>query len=104
MTSFNEYQRQAESTAVFTHSFYPKASLMIEAAELADLFTKPDLRGDTTFIDRKEVISEAGDVLWNLAVLLAQRDIPLQEVADYNLAKLRDRQERGVLKGSGGDR
>ena len=44
--NFNEYQAVAESFANYEHVFYPHASLMIEAAELADLFAKPLLRGD----------------------------------------------------------
>jgi len=43
-------------------------------------------------------------VLWNLANLLAQEGITLQEVADYNLSKLEDRKARGVIQGSGGNR
>ena len=101
---FNQYQIAAVQTAVYDEPLYPICSLMVEAGELADLFVKPWLRGDKTDIDRKEVISEAGDVLWNLANLLAQEGITLQEVADYNLEKLYDRQERGVIMGKGGNR
>lgn len=102
--NINDYQREAAKTAVFTHPFYPVASLMVESAELADLFVKPQLREDAVTIDKKEIISEAGDVLWNLAMVLKQEGITLEEVALYNLQKLADRQQRGVLKGSGGDR
>jgi NTP pyrophosphatase (non-canonical NTP hydrolase) len=102
--TFDEYQLQAESTAIFNHAFYPAASLMIEAAELADLFCKPQLRGDDKVIDRGEVVAEAGDVLWNLAVLLKRNNIKLSEVAEYNIKKLKDRQARNVLMGDGGER
>jgi NTP pyrophosphatase (non-canonical NTP hydrolase) len=102
--TFDEYQQQAASTAVFTNAFYPIASLMVEAAELADLFVKPMLRGDEVHQDNAKIVSEAGDVLWNLAVLLNQCNIRFSEVVDYNVAKLQDRQRRGVLKGSGGER
>jgi NTP pyrophosphatase (non-canonical NTP hydrolase) len=78
---------------------------MVEAAELADLFIKPMLRGDNTSDGfRAKVVSEAGDVLWNLAVLLRQNGINLSEVAELNLKKLEDRKLRGVLLGSGGNR
>lgn len=103
--TFDEYQLKAETTAVFTNEFYPAASLMVESAELADLFVKPMLRGDEPKPDHREkVISEAGDVLWNLAVLLKRQGIHLSEVAEHNIAKLEDRANRGVLKGSGGNR
>jgi len=102
---FNEYQKHAIKTAVFQNDFYPMASLVVEAAELVDLFVKPMLRGDQKPADfRHQVISEAGDVLWNLAVLLDTLEIDFNEVAYYNLSKLEDRAKRGVLKGSGGDR
>ena len=101
----DDYQTQAVETAIFKNEFYPVASLMVEAAELADLFVKPMLRGDSTSTDfRSKVVSEAGDVLWNLAVLLRQYGINLSEVAELNLKKLESRKLRGVLLGSGGDR
>jgi len=101
---FNQYQISAVRFAEYDEPLYPVCSIMVEAGELADLFVKPWLRGDKVDIDRKEVISEAGDVLWNLANLLAQEGITLQEVADYNLSKLEDRKARGVIQGSGGNR
>jgi len=101
----DDYQSKAVETAVFKNEFYPIASLMVEAAELADLFIKPMLRGDNTSDGfRAKVVSEAGDVLWNLAVLLRQNGINLSEVAELNLKKLEDRKLRGVLLGSGGNR
>lgn len=102
--TLNEYQIQAAATAVYQEKFYPVASLMVESAELADLFVKPWLRGDCIKIDRDKVTSEAGDVLWNLAQVLSDCGITLEQVAAKNLAKLQDRQDRGVLMGSGGDR
>ena len=103
--NFDSYQDQAAETAVFKNEFYPIASLMVEAAELADLFIKPMLRGDEPKPDfRTKLVSEAGDVLWNLAVLLRQNGVSLSEVAEINIKKLQDRKLRGVLLGSGGDR
>jgi len=102
--NFDDYQQAAMRTAVFKHEYYPAASLMIEAAELADLLTKPLLRGDAVEIDSEALKSEAGDVLWNLAALLHTQGIKLSEVAEYNIAKLQSRQARGVIMGSGGNR
>ena len=103
--NIDSYQDQAVETAIFKNDFYPIASLMVEAAELADLFVKPMLRGDSTQPDfRAKVVYEAGDVLWNLAVLLRRNGINLSEVAEINLKKLQDRKMRGVLLGSGGNR
>lgn len=102
--TLNEYQIQAATTAIYQEKFYPLASLMVESAELSDLFVKPWLRGDDKPIDRDKVMSEAGDVLWNLAAVLTDCGLSLEIVARNNLRKLEDRAARGVLKGDGGDR
>ena len=101
-----EYQGLAAETAVYQDKLYPITSLIVEAAELADLFIKPYLRGDNDgeAPDRDEIIGEAGDVLWNLANMLLDAGITLNEVAEYNLKKLRSRQARGVIQGNGGQR
>jgi NTP pyrophosphatase (non-canonical NTP hydrolase) len=102
--NFDEYQQAAGETAEYKDKFYPIASLMVESAELSDLFIKPMLRGDNKKLDRYDIISEAGDVLWNLAMLLRDNGVDLSEVAWYNLKKLKSRKERGLIKGSGGNR
>lgn len=100
----NSYQLQAAETALYDEPMYPVASLMVEAAEFADLFIKPWLRGDDKEVERKEVVAEAGDVLWNLAMALYDQGITLDEVAEYNLKKLALRSERGTIQGSGNNR
>ena len=102
--TLNEYQIQAASTAIYQEKFYPVASLMVESAELADLFVKPWLRGDDKKIDRDKIISEAGDVLWNLAAVLSECGVSLEIVARQNIMKLQDRADRGVIMGDGGER
>ena len=102
--TFDEYQARAAVTALYQDDFYPIASLMVESAELSDLFIKPRLRGDDRRIDKNDIVSEAGDVLWNLAMLLRDNGIDFSEVAEYNLSKLRSRSDRGVIQGSGGNR
>ena len=90
------------ATAAYDDPMYPPVSVLVEASELADLFVKPWLRGDMKDPDPKEVLSEAGDVLWNLANLLS--DMDLQDAAEYNIKKVDDRVARGVIAGSGGNR
>lgn len=103
--TLNEYQRAAVQTAIYKDDFYPVASLMVESAELADLFVKPMLRGDEPKEDfHARVLSEAGDVLWNLACLLDDCGIDLEDVADYNIQKLAKRANNGTIMGSGEDR
>lgn len=100
----NDYQHAAAEFAQYRDKFYPIASLQVEASELADLFIKPMLRGDDKELSRSEIISEAGDVLWNLAMLLRDQEITLAEVAQRNIHKLQDRLDRGVIQGDGGNR
>ena len=101
---FNEYQKLAQQTAIYKDPMYPVTSLMIEAAEAADLFVKPLLRGDDVEIDKVKVVSELGDVLWNLANMAADQGLKLEDIAIFNVEKLKSRQARGVIQGSGGDR
>jgi hypothetical protein len=44
------------------------------------------------------------DVCWYVAVLAYELDYTLEEIMQMNLDKLRSRQERGVLSGSGDNR
>jgi NTP pyrophosphatase (non-canonical NTP hydrolase) len=97
----NTYQLEAYKTALYQEKMYPIASLMVESAELADIFIKPMLRGDKAEIDVDEVLSEAGDVLWNLSCLLKDCDITLEEVAQYNIKKLNRRADNGTIQGKG---
>ena len=50
------------------------------------------------------LIKEVGDELWYLAAKCNELDITLAEAALINVRKLKDRQERGVLRGSGDKR
>ncbi len=101
---FNDYMHEAAKTADYDDPFYPIASVVVEAAELSDLFVKPMLRGDDQYPTDEEVLSEAGDVLWNLAMILRDQGLTLDDAAQYNLKKLADRHERGVIRGNGGNR
>jgi NTP pyrophosphatase (non-canonical NTP hydrolase) len=49
-------------------------------------------------------VSELGDVLWNLANMAADQGIKLEDIAIFNIEKLKSRMARGVIQGSGGDR
>ena len=55
-------------------------------------------------IKREEIISELGDILWYLSETARNFNISLEEVAEYNLKKIRSRKERGTLRGSGDNR
>jgi NTP pyrophosphatase (non-canonical NTP hydrolase) len=48
--------------------------------------------------------AEIGDVLWYVARLADELGIDLEEIATYNMNKLLDRLNRGVIQGSGDNR
>lgn len=105
--TLNDYQEQAQKTALGLAretAWYPALGLAGEAGELVEV-VKKFYRDHTPFTPTRErVLKEAGDVLWYLSQLVGFWDLTLQEVAWENLAKLADRQMRGVLQGSGEER
>ena len=55
-------------------------------------------------LDKDDLTKELGDVLWYLSAVANDLGIDLQSVAERNIKKLKSRQERGVLGGSGDNR
>lgn len=47
---------------------------------------------------------ELGDTLWYVAVLADHFGLPFEDIAERNIRKLADRQQRGAIGGSGDDR
>jgi NTP pyrophosphatase (non-canonical NTP hydrolase) len=80
--------------------------LVGESGEIAEKFKKRirDLDSDEARIDRADIAKELGDVIWYVAVLAEYLDLSLDDIATANLARLANRQERGVLGGSGDNR
>jgi NTP pyrophosphatase (non-canonical NTP hydrolase) len=101
---FTDYQRAAAQTAgEFSEDRWEKAAwsmgLAGESGELVDLIKKELFHNVTA--SRRNVESEAGDVLWYLANLCYIYGIDLQRVAENNLAKLRARYPNGFASGGG---
>ena len=100
----NEYQEMAASTAIYKHEhqvIYPALGLAAEAGEVANKVKK--IMRDGKF-DRDAIADEIGDCMWYIAALCRDLSVDLSDVAKNNLAKLKDRQERGTLNGSGDKR
>ncbi len=107
-----EYQRECGR-----HAFYPgrgKAlglsyithGLTGEAGEIANKVKKM-LRDDDMRLTperHEQLVSEAGDVLWYLAMLAEELGVPLSVIAERGLEKLAARRERGTLAGEGDER
>jgi NTP pyrophosphatase (non-canonical NTP hydrolase) len=107
---FDLYQDVAESTAVYPDKgdnlYYPALGLAGEAGEVCEKIKKimRDQKGHFTEDNVEEISKELGDVLWYVAMLAVEFNIALSSVAESNLDKLRDRMDRGVIKGSGDER
>ena len=113
----NEYQEAALTTAVYPEQFrviYPALGMNGEAGEVADKVKKVirdtvlliDAKGAIVLPDDKriELAKEIGDVLWYCATMSHDLGFSLEEVAQMNIDKLKSRQERGKLSGSGDNR
>lgn len=107
---FNEYQAEARKTAIYPAAqavVYPTLGLSGEVGEVSEKVKKAirDHNGVSYLIDtpeaREGIKKEIGDVLWYIATLSADLGLNLEEVAQSNLDKLKSRQNRGVLQGSG---
>ena len=103
----DEYQTLAAESAVFPKYvalMYLALKLNGEAGEVAELVGK-HIRGDEDKKDIKDaLVKELGDVMWYIAMLADHVDVHLSNVATTNINKLRDRQNRNVVKGSGDNR
>lgn len=106
-TSFNTYQQQSRKTWNLVHTdhpiVYPTLGLVNEAGEVAGKVKKifRDKGGQIGEEERQALKGELGDVLWYLAQICTELDLTLEEVATYNLEKLFDRLDRGVIRGDG---
>lgn len=109
--TFDDYQKQAITTNLAKEDRLKELMQQVlglgdEAGEVQAIFKKwiRDHDADPSKLDTKNVAKELGDILWYIAVVAHDLDIPLSEVAKLNVEKLRSRQQRGTLKGSGDDR
>lgn len=107
--TLNEYQQRALETAVYPKDkkiIYPTLGLTGEAGEVADKVKKVIRDNNQEFDDdrRQAIALEVSDVLWYVATLANDLGYTLQEIAEMNYAKLKSRQERGKIGGSGDER
>ena len=109
----NDYQADTAATAIYKWKVvYPALGLASEAGEVCDKIKKLirdhgiDQGGleDLKYAQRVAIASELGDCLWYIAALARDLGTSLNEVAHMNLEKIKSRQERGKLEGSGDNR
>ncbi len=109
---FNEYQKLAGRTAKYPGrdedmvAPYPALGLAGEAGEVCEHIKKSirDDGGQISARRREALKKELGDVLWYVAAVAYELDLELSDVARTNIAKLADRQARGVIHGEGDNR
>jgi NTP pyrophosphatase (non-canonical NTP hydrolase) len=104
--NFEEYQAQAKRTAVYPGAYvltYPALGLAGEAGEFANKVKKL-LRDGAQLTTRQALLDELGDVLWYVAICASDLGANLNDIALNNIQKLKDREERGALGGSGDNR
>lgn len=112
---FNEYQQRSKATAkeyadpdVGSDADQKATALFLttalngETGELAEKIKKYVREDDPTYLEEAE--AELGDVLWYWAQLVSLLDVEANDVAEANLAKLEDRDERDVILGDGDTR
>jgi len=66
-----------------------------EAGELGGLVKKDVFHGHDSAKTREKVKDEMGDLLWYMAALANEYDLTMDEVAEFNLEKLRKRYPEG---------
>ena len=107
---FNDYQTKSRGTAKYPaigHAvIYPTLGLVNEAGEVAGKIKKVfrDKDGELSAEPREALTAELGDVLWYLAQVATELNLSLDEIAEYNITKLMDRQARGKIQGDGDNR
>lgn len=107
--SFYEYEKLAQQFALYPEAgtgspmalAYTALGLTGEAGEASEKVKK--LIRDGKF-DKSLTLKELGDVLWYLTAMTREMGYELSDVAEVNIVKLLDRQERGQLQGSGDTR
>ena len=95
---FNEYQKLAMRTKAHYDSAVDQincAALGIagEAGEIAEIIKKHKYQGHP--LDEAEVIEEAGDILWYVALLCDALGVTVGGAAYLNVLKLRERYPDG---------
>lgn len=99
----DDYQKKTAETAKYPEKDalgYLSIGISSEAGEVADKIKK-DKRDDAGLEGVKD---ELGDLMWYIARLSDELGLNLEEVAQSNIEKIRDRDNRDKISGSGDKR
>lgn len=94
----NEFQRETERTrnpalGARDRLLDAASGLAEESGEVLGLVRKHLMQGKP--LDRERLLLELGDLLWCLAAAASDAGMTLEEIADANIAKLRQRHPGG---------
>jgi NTP pyrophosphatase (non-canonical NTP hydrolase) len=106
ITGFEDYKQAIDPLVLYPRSTqlealqYVALGLNGEAGEVAEQIKKAMRNdgGELTPQRIEDLKKEAGDVLWYLTRLAAELNTSLAEIAQINVEKLYQRQEKGNLK------
>ena len=85
---------------------YSSLGISGEAGEVVEKVKKVvrnDL-GRMSYEKKEQIIKEIGDCFWYLAELCTFMKVDMEDVMEYNIHKLRDRQQRDVICNEGDNR
>jgi len=113
--TIREYQVAARRTAIYPKQatvVYPLLGLAGEVGELCNKLKKVFRDQEQTELSvhtvpqkvMEEVKKEIGDVMWYVAAFCSDLQIDLEAICLANIEKLKDRMDRGVIKGEGDNR
>lgn len=104
----NDYQQQAQTYAVFPLDDsgwdYILSALPEELGEFSSLWAKAARKGRGRNLDaaeRKQAVSELGDLLWGIALAAKLLDVSLAQVMSGNINKLEERKRTKTIEGIG---
>ncbi|MFA5392491.1 MAG: nucleoside triphosphate pyrophosphohydrolase family protein [Candidatus Paceibacterota bacterium] len=107
---FNEYQKESRKTAIYPKKgknfVYPVLGLVGESGEVAEKIKKVlrDNNGIISEKQKKEIKKELGNVLWYIAQVATELGLSFDGIASFNIKKLKSRQKRNKVHGSGDNR
>lgn len=107
--TFNDYQQgvlrtwspDTNLTPWQIECLFAETGLSGETGEISELLKKGIFHGQPEMLDSEKVKKELGDVLYYLNVIAHLFNIPFEEVAAANNAKLLARYPEGFVKGGG---
>lgn len=107
---FDDYQKKSTHSIVLPELIYDLKYLGLalagETGEVAEKIKKlfRDAGGKLDESKKTDLIKEMGDILWYLARMADSLKIPLSQVAEMNLEKIKSRVDRQKIHGSGDNR